>query len=314
MAMNPHSVPRRPCRGRGNIVTYHRSPRRRASTAETRSCTRVHVGSRHLQSGGSGMSRLLESVRVIECAALRNGDNLGMLLGDLGADVIKVESPGRGDYLRIIGGQITPQHSRAHVQFNRNKRSITIDLRSAGGPSGVLGPARHCGRLRRRVHRRRLRQARRRLRTSAGAQSGHRVLPIHGVRRAQSVCPDSHARSDDGCARRQAADRHGRRRLPPSTTAAGVPHRGADRWRGNTHRSVVRGAVRSGRAGAQGRHWPRHVHRRRRGGCVRDVGVDTSGERPQRPPPHRHQRGGHGRERGEHRARGTSSTKPAIST
>lgn len=79
------------------------------------------------------MSRLLESVRVIECAALRNGDNLGMLLGDLGADVIKVESPGRGDYLRIIGGQITPQHSRAHVHFNRNKRSVTIDLRSPEG-------------------------------------------------------------------------------------------------------------------------------------------------------------------------------------
>lgn len=79
------------------------------------------------------MSRLLESIRVIECAVLRNGDNLGMLLGDLGADVIKVESPARGDYLRIIGGQITPQHSRGHVHFNRNKRSVTIDLRSPEG-------------------------------------------------------------------------------------------------------------------------------------------------------------------------------------
>jgi crotonobetainyl-CoA:carnitine CoA-transferase CaiB-like acyl-CoA transferase len=79
------------------------------------------------------VSRLLETVRVIECATLRNGDNLGMMLGDLGADVIKVEAPGRGDYLRIIGGQITPQHSRAHVHFNRNKRSMTLDLRSDEG-------------------------------------------------------------------------------------------------------------------------------------------------------------------------------------
>lgn len=79
------------------------------------------------------MSELLAGVRVIECATLRNGDNVGMLLGDLGADVIKVESPRRGDHLRAIGGQITPQHSSAHIQFNRNKRSVALDLRSPAG-------------------------------------------------------------------------------------------------------------------------------------------------------------------------------------
>src|SRR5215469_15126632 len=79
------------------------------------------------------MSKLLADIRVIECATLRNGDNVGMLLGDLGADVIKVESPRRGDHLRIISGEITPQNSRAHVQFNRNKRSVTIDLRNPAG-------------------------------------------------------------------------------------------------------------------------------------------------------------------------------------
>jgi crotonobetainyl-CoA:carnitine CoA-transferase CaiB-like acyl-CoA transferase len=78
------------------------------------------------------MSSLLEGVRVLEAAMLFNGDYLGMLLGDMGADVIKIESPTRGDYLRDMLGQITPHHSPAHVQVNRNKRSCTLDLRSPG--------------------------------------------------------------------------------------------------------------------------------------------------------------------------------------
>ncbi|MGV0067570.1 CaiB/BaiF CoA transferase family protein [Mycobacterium colombiense] len=76
---------------------------------------------------------LLAGVRVVESASLLNGDTLGMLLGDLGADVIKVESPGRGDYLRDFMGQITPHNSPAHLQVNRNKRSITLDMRSDEG-------------------------------------------------------------------------------------------------------------------------------------------------------------------------------------
>ncbi len=79
------------------------------------------------------MSDLLQGIRVIESAALYNGDSLGMLLGDLGADVIKVESPFRGDYLRDFLGQITPHHSPAHVQVNKNKRSVTLDLRQDAG-------------------------------------------------------------------------------------------------------------------------------------------------------------------------------------
>ena len=76
---------------------------------------------------------LLAGVRVVESASLLNGDTLGMLLGDLGADVIKVESPTRGDYLRDFMGQITPHNSPAHLQVNRNKRSVTVDLRHDDG-------------------------------------------------------------------------------------------------------------------------------------------------------------------------------------
>jgi crotonobetainyl-CoA:carnitine CoA-transferase CaiB-like acyl-CoA transferase len=76
---------------------------------------------------------LLAGVRVLESASLLNGDTVGMLLGDLGADVIKVESPHRGDYLRDFMGQVTPHNSPAHLQVNRNKRSAAIDVRTDAG-------------------------------------------------------------------------------------------------------------------------------------------------------------------------------------
>src|SRR5215204_5076441 len=56
-----------------------------------------------------------------------------MLLGDEGADVIKLEQPEIGDYLRKILGQFAPDNSPMHVMVNRNKRSLTLDPRSADG-------------------------------------------------------------------------------------------------------------------------------------------------------------------------------------
>jgi len=79
------------------------------------------------------MIELLKDVRVLECAVLFNGDQTSRLMADMGADVIKVESPGVGDYLRDFLGQITPHHSPAHLYVNRNKRSITLNLRSDAG-------------------------------------------------------------------------------------------------------------------------------------------------------------------------------------
>lgn len=79
------------------------------------------------------MSNLLSGVRVVESAILLNGDTLGMHLADLGADVIKVEAPEGGDYLRHILGQVVPGHSPAHLQVNKNKRSVALDLRQEEG-------------------------------------------------------------------------------------------------------------------------------------------------------------------------------------
>jgi formyl-CoA transferase len=79
------------------------------------------------------MTGLLDGIRVLEVAVLFNGDVVGQHLGDLGAEVIKIESPGRGDYLRDMLGQIAPHQSPAHLQVNRNKRSITLDVRTDAG-------------------------------------------------------------------------------------------------------------------------------------------------------------------------------------
>lgn len=79
------------------------------------------------------MIRLLQDVRVLECAVLPTGDQTGRLLGDLGAAVIKIEQPGIGDYLRELGGQITPHNSPIHLLMNRHKRSLTLNLRCDEG-------------------------------------------------------------------------------------------------------------------------------------------------------------------------------------
>lgn len=79
------------------------------------------------------MIELLRGVRVVESAILLTGDHLGTLLGDLGADVIKIERPPAGDYLRDFLGQIGPHRSPAHLQVNKNKRSVLLDLREPDG-------------------------------------------------------------------------------------------------------------------------------------------------------------------------------------
>ncbi|WP_430331904.1 CaiB/BaiF CoA transferase family protein [Rhodococcus sp. ACT016] len=75
---------------------------------------------------------LLAGVRVVESASLLTGATVGMLLADLGADVVKVEPP-HGDLIRWALGQVTPGYSPAHLQLNRNKRSVTLDMRAPEG-------------------------------------------------------------------------------------------------------------------------------------------------------------------------------------
>ena len=73
------------------------------------------------------MIEVLKDVRVLEQGTFITGPACGMLLGDLGADVIKVEQPGTGDPFRAFKGGLYSPHFQT---YNRNKRSITIDTKA----------------------------------------------------------------------------------------------------------------------------------------------------------------------------------------
>ncbi|NBP92960.1 MAG: CoA transferase, partial [Burkholderiaceae bacterium] len=75
----------------------------------------------------------LHGIRVIEICNVAAGPFCAMLLGDLGADVIKLENPGSGDTLRAWPPHSGPENDRLSENFaslNRNKRSITLDLKN----------------------------------------------------------------------------------------------------------------------------------------------------------------------------------------
>lgn len=76
-------------------------------------------------------SRPLSGLLVLDFSQYIAGPLAAMLLGDLGADVVKVERPS-GDAYRAYD-PVTPGQSRAFATFNRGKRSVVCDLRSPGG-------------------------------------------------------------------------------------------------------------------------------------------------------------------------------------
>ena len=82
------------------------------------------------------MTGVLKDVRVIEQGTFITGPACGMLLGDLGADVIKVEQPGTGDPFRAFKGGLYSPHFQT---YNRNKRSIEIDTKDAKGREKLYG-------------------------------------------------------------------------------------------------------------------------------------------------------------------------------
>ena len=81
-----------------------------------------------------GMDFPLQGVRVLDLSRVFAGPLCGMVLADFGADVIKVEHPGRGDDTRDWGMRIGKTETTYYNSMNRNKRSITVDLQT---PEGV---------------------------------------------------------------------------------------------------------------------------------------------------------------------------------
>lgn len=77
---------------------------------------------------------LLEGVRVLDLSRVLAGPYCTMMLGDLGADIIKVEAPGLGDDTRQWGPPFAPGGESAYfLCVNRNKRSITLNLKTSQG-------------------------------------------------------------------------------------------------------------------------------------------------------------------------------------
>jgi crotonobetainyl-CoA:carnitine CoA-transferase CaiB-like acyl-CoA transferase len=78
----------------------------------------------------------LHGVRVLDLSRLLPGPYATLVLADLGADVVKVEDPRRGDYLRSLAPFAGTQSGAFHA-LNRSKRSLALDLKVEGG-AGVL--------------------------------------------------------------------------------------------------------------------------------------------------------------------------------
>ena len=101
------------------------------------------------ESGTRTVSDLLKDVRVIEVSHYIAGPVAGMILGDLGADVIKIERPSSPDPTRLVvygqGLNVVTEDGRHMLweAYNRNKRSIALDLKDVRGKAILHDLVRH---------------------------------------------------------------------------------------------------------------------------------------------------------------------------
>src|ERR1700749_4479687 len=76
-----------------------------------------------------GANGPLSDLKVVDLTRVLAGPYLTMMLGDMGADVVKIEQPGSGDDTRRWGPPFMEGESTYYLAVNRNKRSITLNLK-----------------------------------------------------------------------------------------------------------------------------------------------------------------------------------------
>jgi formyl-CoA transferase len=89
----------------------------------------------------SSEAEALSGIKVLDLCRVVSGPFATMQLGDLGADVVKIEDPRNGDESRRYGPPFINGESAYFLSVNRNKRSCTIDLKSSAGRDVVLALA-----------------------------------------------------------------------------------------------------------------------------------------------------------------------------
>src|SRR5215210_4893384 len=87
----------------------------------------------------SSATGALDGLHVLDLTRILAGPLCTMMLGDMGADVIKVEPPGTGDDTRTWGPPFAGEESAYFLGINRNKRSITLNMAVKAGQEILAG-------------------------------------------------------------------------------------------------------------------------------------------------------------------------------
>ena len=83
------------------------------------------------------MPGALDGIKVLDLTSVIMGPYCTQILGDMGADVIKVETPA-GDNMRWVGPMKNAGMGHIHLHLNRNKRSLVLDLKKPEGLAACL--------------------------------------------------------------------------------------------------------------------------------------------------------------------------------
>jgi crotonobetainyl-CoA:carnitine CoA-transferase CaiB-like acyl-CoA transferase len=99
-----------------------------------------------MNAGGTAVPAVLDGIRVLDFTQMMLGPYATQILGDLGADVIKVERPGAGEWERGLEmmGELVAGDSAAFLAMNRNKRSVALDLKNPAARDALLALGRTC--------------------------------------------------------------------------------------------------------------------------------------------------------------------------